>query len=69
MEKEIQQIAEALGLDKYSTLPQIYVRIGKLLEQVDRNQTLTPIPNDNNFTTIPHYHNGSPCYNNPCVWC
>lgn len=16
-----------------------------------------------------HYHNGSPCYNNPCVWC
>ena len=22
-------------------------------------------------TTNPnlHYHNGSPCYNNPCIWC
>lgn len=18
---------------------------------------------------ITHYHNGAPCYNNPCVWC
>lgn len=21
------------------------------------------------FLNTLHYHNGSPCYNNPCVWC
>jgi len=30
-----------------------------------------PVYDPRHFTTQPphHYHNGMPCYQNPCTWC
>lgn len=53
---------------------EIYEAIGKLKERAERPQKeVVYFPNPvqplmNNNPNL-HYHNGSPCYNNPCVWC
>lgn len=45
---------------------------------IHKTKEFTPnyIPNYPNYIVPPvnitppcHYHNGSPCYNNPCYWC
>jgi hypothetical protein len=81
MEKEHQEIlTKMLGLERpYSSeiepapWAEIYEAIGKLKERANQPPVEKwincPAPTPLN---VPHpnlhYHNGSPCYNNPCIW-
>lgn len=50
---------------------EIFAEIGKLQERANRPvQPIYPINQPISAgTSQVHYHNGSPCYKNPCVWC
>jgi len=63
--------------DELPSWAEIYTEIGRLKERADR-----PEPKMNEYPQNPspvrllgetappfHYHNGSKCYLNPCVWC
>ena len=46
----------------------------KRIEELEKRPVYIPVyppiynqPNYHN--TALHYHNGQPCYQNPCVWC
>ena len=77
-EKEAQtELSEILGIKKYkhggslpATWSEIYVEIGRLQERAVRNlnQPVWNPPQEVNQNPNLHYHNGMPCYNNPCVW-
>ena len=83
MENENQKaISKLLGLDREllygkgecASWPTIYAEIGRLQEQAQRNNVPVtyPVwqpPQEVNKNPNLHYHNGIPCYNNPCTWC
>ena len=60
--------------DKKPTIEELLKRI-EALENCLNSTTYLPVftppqpPNPQQYTTQPHYHNGMPCWNNPCVWC
>ena len=55
---------------------EIFNEIGKLQERAEKPPVERYIP-QNPSPLMPlnqpnpnlHYHNGAPCYQNPCVWC
>lgn len=53
---------------------EIFNEIGKLQEranqppQVVKEYWPSPTPGGVGSSNV-HYHNGMPCYQNPCVWC
>lgn len=61
------------GKKEPATWAEIYVAIGKLKERAEKNIINVPhyesMPFINKDNPNLHYHNGMPCYNNPCVWC
>jgi hypothetical protein len=78
-------ISKLLGLDKElsygkgecASWPTIYAEIGRLQERASQPPQVVKEfwPNNNHMPlNCPeqrdvHYHNGIPCYSNPCTWC
>ena len=63
-------------MKKTATWAEIYTAIGRLKERAEKPQEIRYVPSSEphplgqpNFNQNLHYHNGTPCYNNPCIWC
>lgn len=65
---------QKLSQDIPASWEEIFVEIGKLQERANKPPVkewmpYSPVGPQLLGNQQVHYHNGQPCYKNPCVWC
>ncbi len=68
-EEEIEKLKKRV--DELESKPPLFTLPMPMLTPLDIPQSPFPQPNFPaypNYNSTPHYHNGTPCYNNLCIY-